>query len=75
MCVCEEVSLQFCQSCHLKAELPSAAGNTDINGDMRAKTQRRGQAGETAAVQSSGLATDSFRKIQTLWNEELRIKL
>lgn len=43
--------------------------------DKRTETPRRGQAGETAAVQSSGLATDSFRKTQTPWNEELRIKL
>lgn len=31
--------------------------------------------GETAAVQSSGLATDNFHKTQTPWEGELRIKL
>lgn len=32
-------------------------------------------AAETAVVQSSGLAADGFRKTQTPWNGELRIKL
>lgn len=54
---------------------PPAAGDSDISGTREVKRQRRGQAGEAAAVQSSGLATDSFRKTQTPWNEELRIKL
>lgn len=43
--------------------------------DKRTETPQQGRAGETAAVQSSGLATDSFRKTQTPWNEELRIQL
>ena len=42
----------------------SRAGNSDISGDKRTETQRRRQ----AAVQSSGLATHSFRKTRTPWN-------
>lgn len=55
--------------------LESRAGDIDTSGDKRTETQRWGQ----VAVQSSGLAIDSFRKTQTPWNGggwgELRIKL
>jgi len=82
VCVCVCVYLLFCQSSCLKAEPPSspplpppAAGDGDINGTRELKRSGGDEAGETAAVQSSGLATDSFRKTQTPWNGELRIKL
>lgn len=74
VCVHAYLCLLFCPSCHLKSEHPPPPRSWQ-QWDKRTETLQQGQAGETVAAQSSGLATDSFRKKQTPWNEELRIKL
>lgn len=60
-----------CQSRRLKAEPslpPPAAGDSDISGTREVKQCGGDGPAEAAAIQSSGLATDGFRKTQTPWN-------
>lgn len=59
----------------LESRAPPAAGDSDISGTRELKHRGGDGPAETAAIQSSGLATDGFRKTQTPWNGELRIKL
>lgn len=75
VCVCAPICV-YCSVHHaIWNQNPPRSWQQWHQWDKRTETLRQGQAGETVAAQSSGLATDSFRKTQTPWNEELRIKL